>query len=371
VAIVHDYLSQRGGAERVVLAMLRAFPGAEIFTSLYVADATYPEFRDATIHTSWLNLVPPIRRNHRLALPFLAATFSTLIVDADIAICSSSGWAHGVRTNGFKLVYCYTPARWLYEPDKYLELRNHRIAQWALRLLTPSLLGWDRRHALAANQYLTTSTAVQQRIRIAYGIEAEIVPPPYSLDTDGPIRPIQGVEPGFFLCVARLIEYKNLRAVIAASVGLPDGLQLVIVGDGPDRDHLSRIAPPNVHLVGSIGDAQLRWCYSNCVALVAAGYEDFGLTPLEAAAFGKPAIVLRWGGYLDTVIEGSTGIFFDTPTADAIRAAMLRSVSIGFSRDEILRRAASYTEGAFIDNLRRRVVDAANTGIPKTRARPS
>ena len=368
VAIVHDYLTQRGGAERVVLSMLRAFPGAEIFTSVYLQEATYPEFRDATIHTSWLNRVRPFRRSHRLALPFLAASFSRLLVDVDVAICSSSGWAHGARTTGIKIVYCYTPARWLYQSDKYLELGNRPVTRWALRLMKPGLLEWDRRHALASHQYLTSSTAVKQRIRSAYGIEAEILPPPHSLDIEGPITPVPGVAPGFFLCVSRLLEYKNLRAVVAASAGLPDGLQVVIVGDGPDRDHLCGIAPPNVRLVGSVSDAELRWCYSNCIALVAAAYEDFGLTPLEAAAFGKPAVVLRWGGYLDTVVEGSTGLFFDAPTADAIRDAMVRSTSVGFDRHEILRKAGTYTEGAFIDNLQRRVAEAIDAGLPKHKA---
>ena len=368
VAIVHDYLSQRGGAERVLLSILRAFPGADIFTSIYVKDATYPEFRDATIHTSWLNRVGPIRRNHRLALPFLAGIFSRLSVVADVAICSSSGWAHGARVQGLKVVYCYTPARWLYQPDKYLEFSNHRVAEWALRLMTPSLMRWDRQHALASDHYLTTSTAVQERIRRAYGIKAAILPPPYSLDTEGPMTPIPGLAPGFFLCVSRLLDYKNLRAVLAASAGLPDGLRVVIVGDGPDRAYLTSMASTNVQIVGSISDAQLRWCYSNCVALIAAAYEDFGLTPVEAAAFGKPAVALRWGGYLDTVTEGTTGLFFESPSASAIREAMVRSLTIKFSQKAILRKAASYTEAAFIEDLRNRVAQALDEHAPKHNA---
>jgi len=115
VAIVHDYLTQRGGAERVVLAMHRAFPAAPIYTSLYEPDLTFPEFRDLDVRPSYLNRSQTLRRQHRLAAPLLAHAFSKLQIKEDVVLCSSSGWAHGVHTTGTKLVYCYCPARWLYK----------------------------------------------------------------------------------------------------------------------------------------------------------------------------------------------------------------------------------------------------------------
>src|ERR1700719_2772719 len=119
VAIVHDYLTQRGGAERVVLAMHRAFPAAPIYTSLYEPDLTFPEFRDVDVRPSYLNRSQFLRRQHRLALPLLPHAFSTLEVDAKVVLCSSSGFAHGIHTTGTKLVYCYSPARWLYKRADY------------------------------------------------------------------------------------------------------------------------------------------------------------------------------------------------------------------------------------------------------------
>ena len=118
VAIAHDYLTQRGGAERVVLAMLRAFPGATVHTLLYDPEGTFPEFREAHVVTSPLNRLGPLRRDHRLALPLLAPSFSRLEIAADVVVCSSSGWSHGARVEGRKVVYCHTPARWLYQPDR-------------------------------------------------------------------------------------------------------------------------------------------------------------------------------------------------------------------------------------------------------------
>src|SRR5437868_3905298 len=131
VAIVHDYLTQRGGAERVVLSMLKAFPKALVYTSLYDPNSTFQEFRNIEVRTLPIDRIGTLRRNHRLALPLLAPAFSQLKVDADVVICSSSGWAHGVKTDARKVVYCYTPARWLYQPDRYLA-RDKSVAHAAL-----------------------------------------------------------------------------------------------------------------------------------------------------------------------------------------------------------------------------------------------
>src|SRR5436190_19462163 len=116
VALVHDYLTQRGGAERVVLAMMSAFPRAPLYTSLYEPETTYPDFRKADVRPLRINRIGLLRRNHRLALPLLAPAFSSLRVEADIVLCSTSGWAHGVHTGGKPVVYCHAPARWLSQP---------------------------------------------------------------------------------------------------------------------------------------------------------------------------------------------------------------------------------------------------------------
>ena len=145
VVIVHDYLTQRGGAERVVLSMLKAFPRAEVITSFYLSEATFPEFGAYPIRVLPINRWSVLRRNHRFALPFLASAFARERIDADVVLCSSSGWAHGVRTRGRKVVYCHTPARWLYQPERYA---GRSIAsRAAIAVLRPRLLEWDRRSA--------------------------------------------------------------------------------------------------------------------------------------------------------------------------------------------------------------------------------
>lgn len=322
VALAHDYLTQRGGAERVVLSLAEAFPGAPVFTSLYDPDGTFHEFAALDVRTLPIDHLKVLREHHRLALPLLAPSFSRLRVEADVAVCSSSGWAHGAAVTGRKVVYCHTPARWLYQTDRYLA----GSAGWsaaALSLMKPMLRNWDRRAAASADRYLVNSTAVRQRVADLYGIRADVVPPAVDVDHRGPVEPVAGLDSGFVLCVSRLLPYKNVESVVSAFEGLPD-LRLVVVGAGPLYDRIAASAPGNVEVLGEVSDAGLRWLYANSEGLVAASYEDFGLTPLEAASFGKPTAALRWGGFLDTTVEGVTGVFFDEPEPAAIAAGIRR-----------------------------------------------
>jgi glycosyltransferase involved in cell wall biosynthesis len=349
VAIAHDYLTQRGGAERVVLAMTRAFPSSPVYTSLYEESATFPEFDRVDVRTTWLERVPHLNARHRLALPLLAPTFDHVRVDADVVVCSSSGWAHGIRTTGRKIVYCHTPARWLYDGGRYLGGR--RGPAWAaLSLMRPYLLDWDRRAALTATRYLANSTVVRRRIRNAYGIDAEVLPAPPALCAGDPQRAVEGLEPGYFLCVSRLLPYKNVGAVVRAFDASPH--TLVVVGTGPEETRLRASAPRNVHLLGAVSDDELRWLYANCAALVAASHEDYGLTPLEAATFGKPSVVLRSGGFLDTVVDDASGIFFDRPDPTSIRGAVRECATRSWDTWALRAHGDSFSESIFCARLR-------------------
>ncbi len=322
VALVHDYLTQRGGAERVVLSLASAYPTAPLHTSFYDPGGTYPDFAALDVRTLPINRIGALRTRHRLALPVLAPAFSRLTVDAEVAICSSSGWAHGARVTGRKVVYCHTPARWLYQTQRYLE-GSSGPTRALLSVLAPSLRVWDQKAAATAHRYLVNSTAVRQRVADLYGIDSEVVPPPVEVDPSGPSTEVDGLEPGFYLCVSRLLPYKNVEAVVASFSLLP-GERLVVVGTGPLADAVRAAAPANVTVLGTVDDATLRWLYRSCSGLVAASHEDFGLTPVEAASFGKPTAALRWGGFLDTTVEGTTGVFIDRPEprliADAVQA---------------------------------------------------
>jgi glycosyltransferase involved in cell wall biosynthesis len=350
VALVHDYLTQRGGAERVVLALTRAFPDAPLHTSLYEPAATFPEFAAVDIRPLSLNRLAPLRDRHRLALPLLAPAFSRLRLDEDVVVCSSSGWAHGAHAAGRKIVYCHTPARWLYQPERYLRGRGLALRGVA-SVLRPTLERWDRRAAASADRYLANSSAVAERIRLIYGLDAEVLPPPPALEPGGPTNRVVGLEPGFVLCVSRLLPYKNLDAVIAAFANLPDE-RLVLVGSGPEEAALRARAGANVSLLGAVSDEQLRWLYRECSGLVAASHEDFGLTPLEAAGFGHPSAVLRWGGFVDTVLEGETGVFFESPKPRAVADAVHGLRSHRWDASRIRAQADRFSEARFVGRIR-------------------
>lgn len=349
VALVHDYLTQRGGAERMMLTVADAYPDAVVHTSLYDPEATFPGFARHDVRTLPIDRITLLRHHHRLALPLLAPAFSRLHVDAEVTICQSTGWAHGARVSGAKIVYCNNPARWLYQADQYLA-GSSLLARAGLAVLTPPLRRWDARAAASADRYLTNSRAVRARIARAYGIDADVVPPPVDVDVGAPRRAPDGIEPGFVLCVSRLLPYKNVGAVVEAMALVPDQ-RLVVVGTGPLAPELTASAPANVTLLGQIDDEELRWLYASCLGLVAASYEDFGLTPVEAAAFGAPTAALRWGGFLDTIHEGETGCFFDEPTPDRIAAAVRELVAGPWSPGALVAHAASYRPERFLARL--------------------
>ncbi|UEJ81128.1 glycosyltransferase [Brachybacterium halotolerans subsp. kimchii] len=366
IAIAHDYLTQRGGAERVVLALARAFPDAPIHTLFFAPDQTYPELGDRRIHVSALNAIAPLRRDPRLALPLLAAASATMRIDADVVIASSSGWAHAFPTSGRRIVYCHSPARWLYLPEDYLgdagRLDPKRLA---LTALAPGLRRWDRRAALRADGYLANSSVVRERIRRVYGIDAPTLFPPFSAAVaDGPQEEIPGPGDGgapadaaagrHHLVVSRLKPYKHVDRVIEAFRAMPQR-RLLVIGRGPERDRLRALAPANVRLVEGLSDAQMRWAYGHASALIAASHEDFGLTPLEAGAHGVPTLALRAGGYLDTVEEGLNGTFFEAPDPQQIIAAVERAEAAPWDPERIRERAETFAEHRFARRIREAV----------------
>jgi glycosyltransferase involved in cell wall biosynthesis len=376
VVLAHDYATQRGGAERVALLLAQVFPGSPMYTTLYDADGTFPELASVPLRTGVLDRVGVLRRHHRLALPVLAAAVDRQRVEGDVLLASSTGWAHGYRGAARTVVYCHAPARWLYQTDRYLgshapagstvDRVRASAARAALATLAPWLREWDRRAAARADVYLANSTVTRDAVRAAYGIEAEVLAPPPALSPDGPERAPRalgadarggaedGDAAGHLLCVARLLPYKNVDVVIEAA--LRAGRRLVVVGDGPDRSRLAGLAargrPGQVRLVGRVDDAELRWLYRHAALLVAASYEDYGLTPLEAGAFGKPVAALRAGGYLDTVVPGVNGVFFHDVTADGVAAAVESALATSWDEGTVLGHVDRFGTARFAERLR-------------------
>jgi len=370
VAIAHDYLTQLGGAEKTVLNMSKAFPDAPIYTMLYDPDATFPEFRDLDVRTSAVNKVRPLRQHHRAALPILPFIARSVFIDADVVLTSSSGWAHGFRTNGRKLVYCHSPARWLYQAETYLGDHGNRLARAGLRATSRYLRAWDLSSALNSDRYLANSTQIKGRIHDAYGIDADVVFPPVSMSVADSVEPIAEVldwlggeaaadspDGSFYLVVSRLLPYKNVDAIVGSFAGTDR--RLVVVGRGPQAERLRAMKPDNVVMLSDLSDGALAWLYKNCQAIIAASYEDYGLTPLEAGVWGRPAIALRFGGFLDTIHEDVSGMYFEEPTSDAIYQALDRFESMKFDPDKVRNHIQQFSQEAFSEKLHSAVGDLA------------
>ena len=357
VALVHDYLNQRGGAERVVLELAAMWPEAPLYTSLYRPGSTFPEFADRDVRTSFLDGAP-VDRSFRSLFPLYPAAFRSLgPLDAGLVVTSSSGWAHGVRTapGATHVVYCHTPARWLYRKDDYLGASSlqQRLAAPALG----PLRRWDRAAAARAGVYVANSENTRARIRAVYGRDAELVYPP--VDTERFTPTPRGER---LLVVSRLLDYKRVDAVVRAANTA--GLRLDVVGVGPSLPALQALAGPTVTLHGRLSDEDIKALMEGCRALVLPGEEDFGIVPVEAQAAGKPVVALAAGGALETVEDGVTGTFFADHDEATVLAALRAADELTTSPEAIAARERRFSRAAFRRGMVQVVERAARGAQP-------
>ena len=273
----------------------------------------------------------------------------------------SAGLVQRLHAHRPDVVYCTTSATFLAAPAARLAQVPHVIGHvheiWSdmdRRILGPL--------ARSCGQLLAISTAVRDRIRTTYGLCSTVVSAPVTAPApvEGAVSPDASLtDAPFFLCISRLLSYKNVDKVIEAFRG--SGRRLVVVGRGPEKDALQAICPDNVTMLQDLTDAEMAWLYQHCAAVVAASYEDYGLTPLEGGMYGKPCVVLRWGGFLDTVVEGINGEFFDEPEPEQIRDAVDRVVAMDWDTDVIRHHVHKFEESAFISEIRR-VIDESTPG---------
>jgi glycosyltransferase involved in cell wall biosynthesis len=316
VALVHDYLNQYGGAERVLEAMHQLYPDAPVYTSLYEPEALPSHFRSWDIRTSFLQRLPPVRRSPRTFFFLYPLAFESFDLSGyDLVISNSSAWCKGVLTppDSLHLCYCLTPMRWAWSYDTYVQQEQiSGAARYILPAAVHYLRLWDATSAQRVDRFVGISQAVVSRIRKYYRREADCIAPPVDVQSiPASTAPGRGL-----LVVSRLVPYKRIDLAVAACSQL--NLDLTIVGDGRDRARLEGLAGPTVRFTGRVSDQQVREALAACAAFIFPGEEDFGIAPVEAMAAGRPVVAYAGGGALDTVADGLTGCFFAPQTVDAL-----------------------------------------------------
>lgn len=318
VAIVVDALPFLSGAEKVLMAALELFPRAPIFTMIYNA----PAFRRTpiagrTIFTSFINRLPFAATHYKRYFPLMPAAVRRFDLGAYDAVLSFSyAVAHGVSTHSGQrhLSYTFTPMRYAW---RRIGLNGTQAPQNVTSLLLGPFRKWDAAAASRIDQLASVSGWIAQWVRRAYGRESTVIYPPVDVERFTP-----GAARGdFYISVSRLVAHKRVDLIIQAFNWLR--LPLIVVGDGPERARLARLAGPDVRLCGYLPDRELASLLAQARAFVCAGEEDFGIAAVEAQAAGCPVIAYRKGGALETVREGETGLFFDQPSADSLIEAVI------------------------------------------------
>ncbi len=323
LALVHDYLIQDGGAERVLMALHEMYPEAPVYTLLHDRGRANPVFKDWDVKTSFLQSLPGGLRRYQWMLPLMpTATESYNLSEYDVVISSSSAFAKGVvtRPETLHISYCHTPTRYLWTDSlSYVEeLRVPRLVKGILPALLSYLRLWDRMAADRVGAFVANSETVADRIRKYYNRDAAVIHPPVDVESFY-ISPKAG---NYYLAGGRLVSYKRFDIAVKAFSQL--GIPLKIFGEGPELPRLRAMAKPNITFLGRVTEQEKKDLYSKCVAFLHPQIEDFGITAVEAMASGRPVIAYSRGGALETVSPGTSGIFFNEQTWENLAHTVIR-----------------------------------------------
>jgi glycosyltransferase involved in cell wall biosynthesis len=361
IAVLHDYFTQLGGAERVAEELYRLTPEADLISLVALANKTPASLSHADIRTSWMQKMPGMEKYFRfyfLLYPFAARSLN--LSGYDLVLSSSSGYAKGVRTgrDTLHVCYCHTPMRWAWSFDEYSARERMGIGQ---KIILPAFIAmlrnWDEFASCQPDHFIANSRAVAARIARVYGRAAEVIHPPVDVDRFRPSK-----EKGdYYLVLSRLVSYKRLDLAVQACTLLKR--KLIVIGEGTCLRQLKELAGPTVHFVGRLPDLDVEKLVARCRALIFPGEEDFGLAPLEVAAAGRPCIAYRAGGALETIVDGVTGMFFEKQTAEDLADCIEHFETCDWSPLALQSHAASFRREVFQDRMRR-FLERAGCPVP-------
>jgi glycosyltransferase involved in cell wall biosynthesis len=316
VALIHDFLLDLRGAERVFMALCKIYPDAPIYTPVYDEAGTEGRFAHREIRTSFLQRLRPTEKTFRALLPFYPSAIEAFDLSGyDLIVSSSSAWAHAVLYDepAVHVSYCHNPFRYVWNDRDATLAQRDPVTRLALRMLFRRWRQWDWIAAQRVNRYVTNSRTTQARIRAYFGRESTVVHPP--VDTS---RFSAGTPGDHYLVLSELMPHKRIDMAVEAFNEMK--LPLLVVGDGPDMRRLRKLAGPTVTFAGRVSDQEAARLLQACRALIVTAAEEFGIAAVEAQAAGRPAIAPSRGGALETVRDGVTGRLWDGSVADLVQA---------------------------------------------------
>ncbi len=358
IALVHDYLVQYGGAERVLESFARVFPEAPIYTLVYDAEATRGVFEKYDVRTSFLQNMPFARTHHRLfplLMPLAIEQFD--LSRFDIVLSDSSSYAKGIitRPETTHISYVHTPMRYAWDDcQKYTsDFGFPHLIKRAVHFAMNSIRIWDRVSARRIDHVIANSAFVARRIKKYYDCNATVIYPPVNIThfrLRSALRDSALAQEGYFLMVGRLIAYKRHDIVIATCNRL--GLKLKIIGRGPEATRLKKMAGPTIEFLSRVDDSDLARYYANARAFIFPQEEDFGIVAIEALAAGRPLIAYRGGDIVDHIVEGETGVYIEAQTPEAVADAIARFEDIHFDYEKIAQYADVFDRDYFEQKIR-------------------
>jgi glycosyltransferase involved in cell wall biosynthesis len=345
VALVHDFLLDVRGAERVFLAICDLYPDADIYTAVYDEAGTEERFARRNVHTSFLQRLRPSARTFRSLLPLYPSAIESFDLSGyDLVVSSSSAWAHAVICDAptVHVSYCHNPFRYAWNDRERVLAERDPITRLALRAILRRWRQWDWIAAQRVDSYLANSRATQARIAAYWGRDSAVVHPPVETERFEP-----GPVSDHYLVLSELMSHKRIDVAVRAFNRL--GLPLVVVGDGPDARRLQRMAGPTVRFTGRVSDREAARLLQASRALIVTAVEEFGIAAVEAQAAGRPVVAMNAGGVRESVLDGVTGCFFDGGVEDLVRAVR------GFDDAAIDPRACTESAARFGTEAFRRV----------------
>lgn len=366
IALVHDYLNEFGGAERVLMALSEIWPQAPIYTAFYRPESlAYERFKEKDIRPSWAQKIPMFKEKLHSPLRFLAPLiWESFNFDEYDVVISSASWyiTKGIltRPETLHICYCHTPPRYLYGFQTAMDWQKNWFIRRYSDIVNPKMRQYDFLAAQRVDEFIANSENVKGRIQKFYRRDSRVIYPPIELQATSDklqvTRQREQSEEPYYLVIARLVGGKGLPLVVEAANRAR--VNVKIVGAAPEgwsNEHqkIKEIAGGTVEFTGYVDDSQLADLYANATAFLAlAENEDFGMTVVESMMAGTPVIAYRGGGYIETMIEGKTGVFVDELTSSAVVEAMEKLKKIDIDPKEIIKHAKKFSKERFIKEIR-------------------